>query len=56
MIDAYGFGRITVDGKKYRSDVIIYPERTVEGWWRVSGHDLCREDIEQILEFDAFGV
>ena len=51
MIESYGFGKITVDGKKYRSDIVIYPERTVDGWWRAQGHDLYQEDIREILEY-----
>lgn len=51
MIESYGFGRITVDGKKYRSDIVIYPEKTVDGWWRAEGHGLCQEDIREILEY-----
>jgi hypothetical protein len=51
VIESYGFGRITVDGKKYRSDIVIYPERTVDGWWRAQGHGLCQEDISEILDY-----
>jgi hypothetical protein len=27
MIDSYDFGAIVIDGKRYSSDVIIYPDR-----------------------------
>ena len=52
MIESYSFGRITVDGKSYRSDIILFPERTVDGWWRARGHALCEEDIRGILDYD----
>ncbi len=51
MIDTYTFGRITVDGKTYKSDVIIYPERVNSSWWRKEGHNLCLEDLEEVLLF-----
>jgi len=49
MIDDYDFGRIVIDGKTYTSDVIVFPERIQESWWRKQGHSLCREDIKEIL-------
>ena len=41
---------MVVDGKAYTSDLIIFPDRIISNWWRESGHSLCREDIEEILE------
>jgi len=26
-IESYGFGEIVIDGRRYSSDVIVYPER-----------------------------
>ncbi len=51
MIDSYSFGRITVRGKTYTSDVIIYPDRVDDSWWRKEGHNLSPEDLEDILQF-----
>jgi hypothetical protein len=51
MIESYSFGRITIDGKRYHSDVIIYPDHVNASWWRVRGHDLCIEDINEILDY-----
>jgi len=50
MIDAYQFGKITIDGQAYRSDVIIYPDRVDADWWRKEGHKLQVADIAEILE------
>lgn len=50
MIEAYEFGLVTIDGKKYRSDVILLPERVMDGWWRKEGHRLYVEDLREILE------
>jgi hypothetical protein len=38
MIDKYSFGSITIDGRTYDTDVIIYPERIDDRWWRKEGH------------------
>mgnify|MGYP006308879883 CR=1 FL=1 len=50
VIEEYSFGLMVVDGKTYTNDLIIFPERIQPEWWRESGHSLCREDIEEILE------
>jgi hypothetical protein len=49
MIEDYGFGRVVVDGTAYTSDVIIYPDRVDDGWWRKEGHRLCMADLEEAL-------
>jgi len=51
MVDSYSFGRITVDGVLYRSDLIIYPERVDSGWWRESGHSLGLGDLGEVLRY-----
>jgi len=50
MIDSYDFGRIVVDGKAYTGDVIIFPDRVKDKWWRKEGHALHIEDIESVLK------
>jgi hypothetical protein len=49
MIDSYDFGEIVIDGKRYNSDVIIYPDRVRDQWWREEGHQLHIEDVEEAL-------
>jgi len=49
MIEQYSFGRIKIDGRTYTSDVIIYPDRVDDGWWRKEGHSLCMDDLDEIL-------
>ena len=49
MIDYYQFGLIVIDGKRYSSDVIIFPDRVRDGWWRKRGHQLCLEDIAAVI-------
>jgi len=48
-IDSYEFGRVTVDGREYRADVIVLPERVVADWWRVEGHGLAPEDLKEVV-------
>ncbi len=50
MIQDYGFGRITIDGKTYHSDVVIYPERIDDRWWRKEGHRLQLDDLKAVLD------
>jgi hypothetical protein len=49
MIDIYEFGSITIDGKTYLSDVLVYPERVDDRWWRQKGHHVGLEDLDQVL-------
>ena len=49
MIENYSFGRITINGKTYTSDIIIFPDRIQSSWWRESGHSLSLKDIEAVL-------
>ncbi|MGC9444507.1 MAG: Mth938-like domain-containing protein [Candidatus Methanospirareceae archaeon] len=50
MIDAYNFGRIVIDGTTYTRDVIIYPDRIQDQWWRKDGHVLLQTDVEAIVK------
>ena len=48
-INGYSFGKITIDGKTYTSDVIIYPDRVDSSWWRKEGHYLQTVDLRNIV-------
>lgn len=48
-IESYSFGRITIDGKVYTSDVIILPDGVRPGWWREEGHNLHKEDLVEVI-------
>lgn len=50
LIDSYEFGLIVINGKKYRSDVIVFPEKVIDGWWRKEGHSLHMEDLKEVVE------
>ena len=47
-IDSYRFGRIVIDGKPHTKDLIILPDRVIEGWWRKEGHTLLPDDLEDL--------
>ena len=48
-IDSYSFGSLVVNGKKFTSDVIIYPDRVDPSWWRKEGHRLQIADLTDAL-------
>ena len=48
-VEAYSFGHIQIDGAKYASDVIIYPQGVQAKWWRKEGHKLHPEDLSEVL-------
>jgi hypothetical protein len=50
IIEHYSFGSITIDGKTYNSDVIIYPGKVDSSWWRREGHNLQAADLTSIIE------
>lgn len=50
MIDFYRFGEIVINGKKYTSDLIVFPDRIKTGWWKKEGHKLCVEDLEEVMQ------
>jgi len=50
MIDSYDFGRIVIDGKRYNNDLIVFPNKVRDGWWRKEGHRLHVEDLKDVLE------
>ncbi|MBS7636212.1 Mth938-like domain-containing protein [Candidatus Bathyarchaeota archaeon] len=49
MIESYDFGVMIIDGKRYTSDVIVFPEKVISGWWRKEGHRICVEDLREVL-------
>jgi hypothetical protein len=48
-IDSYEFGAIVIDGRTYRSDLLIWPGRIKPDWWRLEGHLLQLPDITEAL-------
>jgi hypothetical protein len=49
MIDSYSFGQIVIDGRTYRRDLLIFPDRVEADWWRAEGHELAVADLAGVL-------
>ncbi len=50
-IDDYSFGMMTIGGKKFTSDLILYPDgRIQDNWRRSKGHSLTLDDITMVLK------
>ena len=49
IIDSYRFGQVVVNGKNYTSDVIIFPDRVSDNWWRKAGHQLHLDDLTEVI-------
>ncbi len=49
-IDKYNFGSITINGKEYTKDVIIFPDNIFCPWWREEGHSLSLRDLKNVVE------
>jgi hypothetical protein len=50
MIESIEFGKITIQGQTYTTDVRIMPDgRILDQWWRKHGHRLTLEDLDVLL-------
>ena len=49
MIESYDFGTIMINGRKFRSDVVIFPHKIDGNWWRNEGHLLSIDDVKEIV-------
>jgi hypothetical protein len=54
MIDSYKFGTIVVDGKKYKKDIIVFPDKIIPDWRRKTGHLLIEDDVKEILNYNPY--
>ena len=50
-IDSYSFGSMTVDGKEYKEDLIVFKDKIKSNWWRKEGHNLSLEDLTEVLNY-----
>jgi hypothetical protein len=42
-----------IDGKNYTRDVIILPDRVLDGWWRKESHQLYLEDLTEVFQVQS---
>jgi hypothetical protein len=40
---------MVIDGKRYTSDVIVFPDKVISGWWRKEGHRIYVEDLKEVF-------
>ncbi|MEM3703192.1 MAG: MTH938/NDUFAF3 family protein [Candidatus Bathyarchaeia archaeon] len=52
MIESYDFGVMVINGKRYTSDVIVFPNEVISGWWRKEGHKIYVGDLKKILSHE----
>ena len=52
MIDTYRFGNITVEGKKFNRDLIVFPDHVEDNWWRLKGHELHVSDLKSVFDYE----
>ena len=48
-VESYQFGQVIISGKTYDSDVIIFPDRVQDDWWRKNSHELSLEAVSHIF-------
>lgn len=48
-IKDYQFGRIQINEEDFRNDVIIFPDKVKDNWWREEGHNLHLKDLEEVI-------
>jgi len=49
VIEDYSFGQVKIEGKVYKHDLIVFQDQ-VSSWWRVTGHQVVKKDIEALAE------
>jgi uncharacterized protein len=51
-IDAYGEGRIVIDGRDYSAGLIVSPTRIIEGWGPRTAEGLTAEHIAALIALE----
>ena len=50
MIEECRFGSMTIEGRRFGTDLMIFPDgRIQDGWRRAAGHRLCLADIDELV-------
>jgi len=50
-IEAYSFGSMTIEGKVYENDLIVFPDKIKPNWWRTQGHTLLIDDLTDVIDY-----
>lgn len=51
-ITCYQFGRIEIDSREYRADVVVTANGVRDNWRRRQGHNLEAGDLDCVMEVD----
>lgn len=50
-IDGCAFGRMTINGRIYTRDLMIFPDgQIMDGWWRKRGHRFSAIDVHPLVD------
>jgi hypothetical protein len=49
-LEAYRFGHLIVDGEEQTRDPIVLPERLITNCWRIEGHRLVLDDLDDVQD------
>lgn len=50
MISTYTYGKMTIEGKTYPSDLIIYPDNNIDAhWWRENRYQVRVDDVQEMV-------
>ncbi len=55
-INSYKFGEIEINNNIYHDDVIIYPDKLNDKWWRNEGHRLHVSDLKGLKDYNLDAV
>ena len=51
FIENCHFGEITISGISYSKDLIIFPDKIYDHWWRSKGHFLSIKDLGIVIHY-----
>jgi hypothetical protein len=52
MIESYKFGEIVINSVTYTSDLIVYPDKVDDTWWRKESHALHKDDLTDVVRYE----
>jgi hypothetical protein len=50
MVESYTFGSIIINGQLFENDIIASKEYVQDKWRRKKGHELCIDDIKDVIQ------
>jgi len=50
VIEKYSFGKITINGKIFSKDILLFADQVQDDWWRKDGHKLHIDDLSSAID------